>query len=157
MLRGEFFLIDYISKLGNFNGKCLETCFSQEGMCDLYNFNKTNLASNPNMVAIRNRGASSADGKRRYEFAYVPNIDFLADVYPLNKSVELKISFDRAPYQCALIETDTPTFAESGSIPIHDCHALIDFVSSPFYRNYFATIESTPTTYNYEATDVIVR
>ena len=157
MFRGEFFLIDYISKLGNFNGKCLETCFSQEGMSDLYNFNKTNLASNPNMVTIRNRGASSADGKRRYEFAYVPNIDFLADVYPLNKSVELKISFDRAPYQCALIETETPTFAESGSIPIHDCHALIDFVSSPFYRNYFASIESTPTTYSYEATDVIVR
>ena len=155
--RGEFFLIDYISKIGNFSGKCLETCFSPEGMVDLYNFNKTYLASNPNMISTRNRGASTADGKRRYEFAYVPNIDFLADAYPLNKSVELKISFDRAPYQCALIETDKPTNAETGSIPIEDCHALIDFVSSPFYRNYFASIDTTPTTYTYEATDVIVR
>ena len=126
-------------------------------MVDLYNFNKTNLASNPNMIAIRNRGASSGDGKRRYEFAYVPNIDFLADPYPLNKGIELKISFDRAPHQCSLIEIATPTTEESGSIEIHDCHALVDFVSSPFYRNYFASIESTPTLYSYEATDVLIR
>ena len=155
--RGEFFLIDYLSKIGNFNGRCLETCFSQEGMTDLYNFNNTVLATNPAMITARNRGSSSDKGKRRYEFAYVPNIDLLAEPYPLNKGVELKISFDRAPYQCSLIEMDTITTAESGSIEIKDCHALIDFVSSPFYRNYFATIENTPITYTYEATDVLVR
>ena len=126
-------------------------------MVDLYNFNKSYLASNPNMVATRNRGASSSDGKRRFEFAYVPNMDFLADAYPLNKSVELKLSFDRAPYQCALIEIDTPAVPQTGSISIEDCHALVDFVSSPYYRNYFSSIDTMPTTYSYEATDVIVR
>ena len=126
-------------------------------MVDLYNFNKDHLTSNPNMVSVRNRGASSAENKRRFEFAYVPNIDFLADPYPLNKGIELKISFDRAPFQCALIQLEQPTTEESGSIAIHDCHAYVDFVSSPFYRNYFASVESTPTLYTYEATDVLIR
>ena len=115
------------------------------------------LSPNPNMVSIRNRGASSEGGKRRYEFAYIPNIDFLADPYPLNKGIELKISFDRSPYQCSLIELEKPTTEESGSIAIHDCHAYVDFVSSPYYRNYFASVESTPTLYTYEATDVLIR
>ena len=126
-------------------------------MVDLYNFNNTILATNPGMISARNRGASSSDGKRRFEFAFVPNIDFLAEPFPLNKGVELKISFDRAPFQCSLIEMDTITKAETGSIAIKDCHALIDFVSSPFYRNYFATVDNSPITYTYEATDVLVR
>ena len=126
-------------------------------MVDLYNFNKDHLTSNPNMVSVRNRGASSEGNKRRFEFAYIPNLDFLADPYPLNKGIELKISFDRAPFQCALIQLEPPTTEESGSIAIHDCHAYVDFVSSPFYRNYFASVESTPTLYTYETTDVLIR
>ena len=146
-----------MSKIGNYNANCLESCFAQEGLSDLYNFNKTNLAANDTLIDIRRRGATDSSGKKRYEFAYIPNIDILAEPYPLNKGIELKISFDRAPYQCALIETGTPTNAENGAIEILDAHAWVDFVSSPFYRNYFSRIESGPINYTYETTDVLIR
>ena len=150
-------MIDYISKIGNYNANCLESCFAQEGLSDLYNFNKSNLAANNTLIELRRRGATNNNGKKRYEFAYIPNIDILAEPYPLNKGIELKISFDRAPYQCALIEADTPTHHENGAIELLDVHAWVDFVSSPFYRNYFSRVESSPITYTYETTDVLIR
>ena len=86
----------------------------------------------------------------------MPNFGFLASPEPLLKDCELKISFDRSPWQTVLTEYDTITDACTG-LEIKDCMAITEYVSSPMYREFFGRIDHSPILYNYDECDVIIK
>ena len=71
------------------------------------------------------------------------------------KNCELKISFDRAAANCAVIAVEDQ--AELDKIEITDCFAITEYVSSPAIRSHFDQIEYNPTVYEYDEVEVIIK
>ena len=72
------------------------------------------------MIKVRESTAIKANGKARYDFAFIPDIAFLANPDPLIKNCELKLRFDRADSALALLKAQ-----EGGTctkIEIKDCY-----------------------------------
>ena len=157
--KGEYYLIDYIQKIGNFNGNTIESMFALEGYHDKYNVDVGMLSKTPKTATARKTGALK-DGKRTYEFMFIPNCGFLNSNLPLLNNCELKLSFDRVNSDVALLllpET-TPADDISGSpIKITDCYAITEYVSSEYYRRYFNQIDNEPIEYQFEECDITLK
>ena len=112
---------DYIYKIGNFNGHMLHSCFNTEGFYDHFNSDEIELkAKGDKVIATRQAAGHKSGGKIRYEFVLCPNIGFLASPDLLMKDCELKLKFDRADAENALVAFDTITNACTG-LDIEDC------------------------------------
>ena len=86
----------------------IQSGFMTEGYYDTYNMDAKILKGETGgLIHRRKVGAKlSADNSTiRYEFVFTPNTGFLASPDLLLKDTELKISFDRATSQTALLET----------------------------------------------------
>ena len=111
-LRAEYFLTDYIYKIGNFDSSLVESAYNCEGYFDHYHLTSTELGSLNEIVGKRKSGSTTpASGIDRYEFVLTPNFGFLASPEPLLKDCELKLSFDRSSWQTVLTEYATVTTA----------------------------------------------
>ena len=167
---GEFFLSDYMMKLGNFDQNHLETLLNCEGYYDAYNADKQDLikTSFNKIVDFRSSGIkeetetiTSKEGVtserkwRWYEFCFSPNIGFLADTLPLITDTEVQICFERAKPEVALIELDDDMELEY--IELIDCKAQTEYVSSPSLRAYFQTIQTNPIVYEFDNIDVMTK
>ena len=117
-----------MQKIGNFSVSAITTCFQPEGYFDIYNFNKTNLAANTNMMNARRKGSSEVGSKTRYEFEFSPVNGFLSSPDLLMTNCELKLSFDRASVKQALLRLDNDSSLTD--LEIKDCFALTEYVSS---------------------------
>lgn len=157
--RGEYFLAEYMSKIGNFNFQYLHHGLQTEGyFYDPFYDDGDKIAAdatNKQWVLKRTNVSTRSGTKRRYEFAFIPNNGFLTSPELLMKDCELKLSFDRANPKIALtkIKDSTPP----DQIEILDCYAITEYVSSPGIRNFFSTIENMPITYEYEEMEVLVK
>ena len=103
----------------------------------------------------RKRTAVKHGGKARYDFAFIPDIAFLANADPLIKNCELKLRFDRADKGVSVLK-----LADGGTlndIIIDDCYAVTEYISSPDLRAHFDKIEYEPILYNYEDVEVLVK
>ena len=150
-------MADYIYKLGNFNTDYITSAFVSEGYVDFLNCDHDNLASDEGAVVVakRARTAHKSAGKSRYDFAFIPDMSFLANPDPLLKNCELKLRFDRAvPEVCVIKAVDGGTLSD---IKIEDCYAVTEFISSPDLRNYFDKIENEPIMYMYEDVEVLIK
>ena len=148
---------DYIYKLGNFNTDYITSVFVSEGYTDFTNCNAANLvgAEGEKVVQVRERTAIKANSKNRYDFAFIPDMAFLANPDPLLKNCELKLRFDRADAAVAVLKLQ-----DGGScteIEIKDCYATTEYISSPDLRNYFDRIDTEPITYKFEDVEVLVK
>ena len=144
-------------KLGNFNTDYVTSAFVSEGYVDYLNCDAVNLATSDGQLLItaRERTAIKAHGKARYDFAFIPDVSFLANADPLIKNCELKLRFDRTdPSVAVLKQTDG---AEIHDIEIEDCYAVTEYISSPDLRNYFDRIENEPIMYKYEDVEVLIK
>ena len=152
-------MIDHIQKYGNFNTKAIDTLFQLEGYYDLYNMDADRVKSTTVLAKNRQNRGKEKDGKRVYDFIFVPNCGFLNSNLPLLNNCELKLSFDRVPSDVAILENDqTPTNKIDGKpIKIHDCYAITEYVSSDYYRNYFSRIDTNPIKYKFEECDVTLK
>ena len=144
-------------KLGNYNTDYITSAFVTEGYCDFINCHAASLATNEgqNLVSIRERTAVKANGKSRFDFAFIPDAGFLGNPDPLFENCELKLRFDRADPMVALLKKE-----EGGSCPeikIEDCYAVTEYISSPDLRDYFDRIEYEPLLYKYEDVEVLVK
>ena len=156
--RGEFFLADYIYKVGNFNTSMLITALSHEGYFDYFNSDKKEISKqqSANIINRRKFGSHPSGTIRRFEFIFCPMIGFLASPDLLMKDCELKISFDRANAANAILEYDTVTNACTG-IEIKDCYAVTEYVSSPSLRNHFEQIDTSPLVYEYDDCEILMK
>ena len=150
--RNEFFLADYIYKLGNYNTDFTSTALSTEGYTDWTMGDASTIKSGTSIQTIRNRAVHTDGGKTKIEFTLIPNIGFLANPDPLMKNCELKLCFDRADPKCALLALQPG--GELGDLAIEDCYAVTEYISSPQLRSHFDRIENEPIQYNYEDVEV---
>ena len=145
-------------KVGNFNGHMLHTCFNTEGYYDHFNSDSTEFATAGGTKVKHHRqyAGTKIGDKIRYEFTLCPNLGFLASPDLLMKDCELKLTFDRADVQNALIQCGAVT-NECTELEIQDCVAVTEYVSSPGLRQYFERIDTTPIVYEYDDCDVILK
>ena len=93
-----------------------------------------------------------------FEFCMIPNTGFLSNNDLLLKDVELKLCFDRAdPQQAVMCKAEDWAAVGDLKFDIKDCFAVTDYVSSPDLRSYFDSIDYTPLKYDYEECEVIVK
>ena len=156
MFRGEYFLSDYIYKIGNFDGGMVKTGFNAEGYFDNYNMNCDEFDSAPPLIQLRQSAGFLEANKRRYEFAMSPNIGFLANPLPLMTNTELKLSFDRAPPSVAILKNGDIT-SECEQIELDDVYAITEYISSPNLRNHFEYVDAGSIVYEYEECDVLIK
>ena len=157
--RSDFFLADYINKLGNFNQPYVETAFGLEGYYDNYNYDIATLETAKSVIEKRQLGYHTkilSSGKKTYiyEFVMIPNIGFLGDPTPLLNNCELKLNFDRSPAASAIMSTKD---VEAPYLEIKDCHAVTEWVSSTNLKNHFAQIEYNPISYRYDEIEVLTK
>lgn len=154
--RGEYFLTDYIYKIGNFDGGMVKSGFNAEGFFDNYNLDSNEFSSATNIIQMRQSVGYLHAKKRRYEFVITPNVGFLANPIPLMKNTELKLSFDRASPAVALLKNGDIT-TECKYIELDDVYATTEYISSPEWRNYFEYVDAGPLVYEYEDCDVLIK
>ena len=149
-LRNEYFLADYIYKIGNFAVDAVNSSFISEGYTDLFNADWADgIGTNP-QKDFRIAYATLADNKYTYDFCITPLVGFLGNNDPLPKDMEVKLSFDRTPVSLALIGDQD----YSGSLSINDCYAMTEYISSPDLRSYFDGIDNHPIRYEFEDCEV---
>ena len=145
--------------MGNFDYDSLHTSLMTEGyFYDNYYSDGDTVkqeAAALKYVKRRTDCSSLVDGKRRYEFAFIPTNGFLASPELLMKDCELKLSFDRTNSKIPLTKiVDNVPPAE---IKILDCYAVTEYISSPGIRSFFDGIDSQPILYEYEETEVLIK
>ena len=156
---GEFFLIDYLYKFGNYDAKYISSGFGFEGYFDVFNIDKRTLNLSPDIKANRVVNQLEVENDAEsciYEFLFVPNIGFLASPDVLLNNCELKILFDRAKAVNSVIRL-------SGSDELDDVHQILDceayteYVSSPELRTQFGSITHRPIIYEYDEVEVLIK
>ena len=156
--RSDFFLADYINKLGNFNQPYVETAFALEGYYDNYNYDIAGLSRSTTTIEKRQLcyNTITAGGKKTYlyEFVMIPNIGFLGDPTPLLNNCELKLNFDRCPAGTAIMSSKD---VEEPFLEIKDCHAITEWISSAELKNYFGQIDYNPLPYRYDEIEVLCK
>ena len=158
ILRGEYFLTNYLWKLGCFDPNLIESGYNVEGYFDNINLTATEIADDAAVETRgkRRTGTTSEGNTVRHEFAFTPNFGFLASPEYLINNCELKLSFDRSNWQTSVLEYDTVT-TPCTYLEIKDCVAIAEYKSSPAYRNYFNKIEKSPIVYKYDECECIIK
>ena len=156
---GEFFLIDYLNKIGNFDAKFLGSAFGFEGYFDVFNIDKVTLNASRDILANRKAlQLDDADDEALgiYEFIFVPNSGFLSSPDLLVNNCEIKIMFDRAKALNSLIQLSGAETIDD-VLTIFDCEAYTEYVSSPKLRTEFSSITTRPIIYEYDEVEVIIK
>lgn len=162
IFRNEFFLADYLYKVGNYDVDYVSTAFATEGYSDLWNLDENHLfdakADTIRAARLEISHHDIGNKKRLYEFCITPNTGFLSNTDLLVKDVELKLSFDRSnKEQYLMCATDKWDALPEFKVDINNCYAVTEYVSSPSLRTYFDSIDYTPLRYEYEDCEVFVK
>ena len=149
-----------MTKIGNFDFSYIHSGLQTEGYFYDNHFDDGDAiqvnAGAKRLVEARISCSTESGGKRRYEFAFIPNNGFLNSPELLMKDCELKLSFDRTNPKIALTRID-PGSSAPDELKILDCYAITEYVSSPSIRNFFDTIERQPISYDYEDMEVLIK
>ena len=159
-LRNEYFLTDYLVKVGNFNQSYTSTALNTELYFDSANMDYEKLKANQNNVELSRREiwGDVVNNSYRYDFSIIPSFGFLGSSTPLVKNIELKLSFDRAPGNVGAFKwTDAAKDMDKKPLEIINCHAVTEWISSPALRSYFDGIDDNPIIYKYEEAEIVIR
>ena len=149
-------LLDYITTMGNFDAEYIKTGLYANGYFDMYNVGTADLSNAESINLLKNTRVSMVDtdnnGNIIYECQYAPGLGILNSGKPLLPGCEIKLSFDRAKAELALIQSDASKEVnlESTVIKLTNLSAKARYYSSPILRNSFAKINDSPIQYKYD-------
>jgi len=159
--RGEYFLMDYMEKIGNFNAGYIDTVFALEGYNDLKNYSSKDLVTYfKNDINKRHMNAATISGdKYVYDFVFIPNCGFLNSNLPLMTDCELKLSFDRTKSDVSMIKTlsEVKDICDGEPIEIQNCVAIAEYVGSDELDDYFMKVDTEPIPYYYEDCEITLK
>jgi len=160
---GDYWLGDYIYKYGNYNKETINSLCQPEGYFDVWNVDKTVMKT----VTDSNLGigfdhrqlvtSTQSSDTIKYYFAFVPNFGFLRETQPLVNGCELKLKFDRAKAPISFVKRVDTEEALPDYIPIVDCVAQTEWVSSPALRAHFAKIDNSPIVYRFDECQIYLK
>ena len=148
--RNEFFVSDYIFKIGNYAVDYITSGFTAEGWTDIYNADWSDGINDKPQKAWRISYATHANSQYTYDFCLIPTGGFLGQEDPLPQNTEVKLSFDRTPASISLLADA----AQDITLELSDCYAVTEYVSSPEMRSYFDGIDNLPIRYDFEECEV---
>ena len=159
VFRGEYFLMDYIQKVGNFNTSYIDTVFGLEGYHDLYNMDMNELSVSKSVITKRLHNGHPEGNYIIYDFVFVPNCGFLNSNLPLMTDCELKLSFDRIKSDVSMIKTigEIHDICDGEPIEIENCVAIAEYIRSEELDDYFMKIDTDPIPYYYEDCEVTLK
>ena len=145
--------------MGNFDGSMIDTGFYCEGYIDNYNCDASEFSNEGGSQVMANRkwGHNKENNMIKYEFAIIPSHGFLASPDLLIRNCEIKLSFDRAVPELAILEAGSVTTAVSKTLNIENCYAMVEYVSSPDYRTLYDGIDQLPFIYEYDDVDITIK
>ena len=148
--RNEFFLADYIYKIGNYAVDYIATGFIGEGYTDIYNADWSDGINDKPQKESRLFCATTAKNTHTFDFCVIPMVGLLGQDDPLPQNTEVKLSFDRTSASIPLLSDA----AQEITIELSDCYAVTEYVSSPDMRSYFDGIDNVPIRYDFEECEV---
>ena len=156
---GEFFLIDYLYKYGNYDAKYISSGFGFEGYFDVFNIDTATLNASTEIKANRQATQLEVENDSEscmYEFIFVPNVGFLASPGVLLNNCEIKILFDRAKALNSVIRLSGSDEIDEVH-KIFDCEAYTEYVSSPELRTELSNVVNRPIIYEYDEIEVLIK
>lgn len=156
-------LLDYITTLGNFDAPYIRTGLYANGYFDLFNVGTDALSNTESRKLIQDSRISLVDsqtgGAKIYECEYSPGLGVLNSKKPLLPGCEIKLSFDRAKAELALIQVDKTKEIDLGSgvLKLTNLSVKARYFSSPSLRNYFSSINDKPLHYYYDESSVYLK
>ena len=156
-------LLDYITTLGNFDAPYIRSGLYSNGYFDLYNVGSAEISNQASLALLRESRISLVDNDQGqgkiYDCIYAPGLGLLNSKKPLLPGCEIKLSFDRAKAELALIQIDKNTEVDLGTgvLKLTNLSVSARYFSSPKLRNYFAKISENPITYNYNECSVYLK
>ena len=156
--KGEYFLSDWLAKIGNFDNQCFQSMFAGlEGYFDLYNYEEGSQKDKDLIKDFRRQGIKKVGSNYVYEFIITPNDSFLNDNKVLPPGVELKLMFDRLSADfstCKIGQTDP---LAGKVLELKDVYAQVEYISSPALRNYHERINTMPISFEYDEMNVMCK
>ena len=156
-------LLDYITTLGNFDAPYITSGLYANGYFDLYNVGTAEISNQESRSLLDDSRVSlvdsAVDGSKIYECIYAPGLGLLNSNTPLLPGCEIKLSFDRAKAELALIQIDKNTEVNLGSgvLKLSNLSVKARYYSSPSLRNYFSTISENPIKYCFDECSVYLK
>ena len=150
-------MADYIYKVGNFNSSALSSTFNSEGYYDAINFSAEDLGSSAAFLNNRRTFKTTEGDFHEWDFVVCLNTGFLSNNEPLPTNTELKVSFDRAQAYTAVLKMDSAAPDMDEPIIIKDVVATTEYISSPYWRDYFSGINHSPQMFLYDDCEVMIK
>ena len=118
----------------------------------------------PDLISNREHFAdTSVTGKAQYQQILSLEGGILNCSQPLPNNTEVKLSFDRALASIALLYkkfgdgVTQPTELDNKVLDLIDPYLEVEYVSSPYLRNFYAQIEERPITMRYDDCNVYMK
>lgn len=169
--RGQFFLYDILSKISNYNMNyvCSQLAYLEGYGLGLQSADRSwiehliTTKSNPQMFSNRQSMSIVIDGGQQYQFVLALEGGILNCSQPLLNNTEVKLSFDRSLAAIGLIyaaygeNVTYPTTLDNKVLELIDPYLEVEYVSSPYLRNFYAQIEERPATMRYDDCDIYMK
>ena len=175
LLRGQFYLTDILSKISNYNSSFVTTALAYtEGYGAILHSAdrhfieqmKTQFLKEDIIAEYRTTYGFSQD--RMFEFILDLEGGILNCNQPLMSNTEVKLSFDRCLAAIGLLYekwgTDQngndivqPTELDNKVLDLIDPYMEVEYISSPYLRNFYAQIVDRPITMRYDDCDVYMK
>jgi len=170
IFRGQFYMYDILSKISNFNSNYVcSNLYSLEG----YGLEPhsedvrgiiSDLASGERDI-LKDREIVSPGENVDKTISYVLSLEggILNCNQPMLNNTEVKLSFDRALASIGLLfrlhgeATEQPTALDNKVLEIIDPYLEVEYISSPYLRNFYAQIEERPITMRYDDCNIYMK
>ena len=149
-----------MNTVGNFDTSFIESGLYSNGYFDLYNVGTAEYVAD-NSETIKRSRVSVVDNDegtdQLFEFQYSPGVGILNSSTPLVPGCEVKLSFDRANLQLALIQKTTSELDLTKKLALTNLYCKARYFSSPYLRTKFQAIQDNDLHYHYDECSVYLK
>ena len=171
VFRGQFFLHDVLSKVSNFNQSyvCTNLAALEGYGLSLHSADRDRIEAftdaTPPINIAQNRDLFEIvkNGKKQFQFVLALEGGILNCNQPLLNNTEVKLSFDRANAAIGLLYSaygdgvTQPTELDNTVLDIIDPYMEVEYISSPYLRNFYAQIVDRPITMKYDDCNIYMK
>ena len=170
MLRGQFYLYDILSKVSNFNSNYVcSNLYSLEGYglepisLNLGDIAKDKTNNIRDVIKDREIILPGEDVEKTTPYVLALEGGILNCNQPLLNNTEVKLSFDRALASIGLLyrfygdDVNQPTTLDHKVLDLLDPYLEVEYISSPYLRNFYSQIEERPITLRYDDCNIYMK
>ena len=149
--------------MGNFSCGYIKTGLYSGGYYDMFNIGTSEITASADIKKLVVDGRRSVvDNKTDAEFVLYecmlsPSLGLLNCPIPLVPGCELKLSFDRAKSELAMINQTLAEVSVDSVLALSNLYLKAKYYTSPYLRSYFSSIETSELKYPYDECSVYLK